>query len=300
MPNLSPATRDLYNRVWSLHVAPRLGDYGVRELTPKRLIRFRADLQRAGVGTATVVKAMTIVQSILRFAVSEELVEYNAAAGVTKPRYERAREPHIFLPTEVEAIRAQLDLRDRTLVSVLAYSGPRPEEVVCRLAWSDVGEHAIRYHDTKRHRARHTPLLKPLADDLTEWFLASGRPTGTCPVFPAHDGDFWHQDDWRNWRKRIWQGEPERPRRDRKNPTPPRPGCAPQGHPAARPAIELRDAARLRGNPAHADRSRGRHEHPDDRAALRRRDRQLGRKTALGGGLDPGRQKGLHPGPASN
>jgi hypothetical protein len=34
VPNLSPATRDLYNRVWSLHIAPRLGDYGVRELTP--------------------------------------------------------------------------------------------------------------------------------------------------------------------------------------------------------------------------------------------------------------------------
>jgi integrase len=130
VPNRSPATRDLYNRVWSLHIAPWLGDYGVRGLTPKRLTRFRAELQRAGVSTATDVKTMTIVQPILSFAVSEELVEYNAAAGVTKPRYERAREPHIFLPAEVEAIRAKLDLRDRTLASVLAYSGPRPEEVV--------------------------------------------------------------------------------------------------------------------------------------------------------------------------
>jgi hypothetical protein len=67
-------------------------------------------------------------------------------------------------------------------------------------AWSDVGEHAIRYVDTKRHRTRHTPLPKPLADDLNEWFLASGRPPGKCPVFPAHDGGLWHQDDWRNWR----------------------------------------------------------------------------------------------------
>ena len=92
---------------------------------------------------------------------------------------ERAREPDIFLPPGVEAIRAQLDPRDRTLVSVLAYSGPRPEEVVCRLAWSDVGEHAIRYQDTKRHRVRHTPPLKPLANDLREWSLASGWPTGT-------------------------------------------------------------------------------------------------------------------------
>ena len=82
----------------------------------------------------------------------EELVEYNAAAGVTKPRYERAREPHIFLPAEVEAIRVQLDLRDRTLVSVLAYSGPRPEEVVCRLAW--------------RRRQARNPLPGPGWPDL--------------------------------------------------------------------------------------------------------------------------------------
>ena len=172
---------------------------------------------------------MTIVQSILSFAVSEELIEYNAAAAVTKPQYTRAREPHIFLPPEVEQIRAKLGLRDRTLVSVLAYSGPRPEEVVCRLAWDDVGEHTIRYVDTKRRRVRFAPLLEPLAEDLKEWFLASGRPTGKRPVFPAHDTGFWNQDDWRNWRMRTWRGEPERPRRDRKNPTPPRAGCAPAG-----------------------------------------------------------------------
>ncbi len=230
IPNLSAATRDLYRRVWSLHILPRLGEYGVRELTPKRLTRFRAELEKAGVGTATVVKAMTIVQSILSFAVGEEIVEYNAAAAVTKPRYERAREPHIFLPADVEAVRANLpDLRDRTLVSTLAYSGPRPEEVVCRLTWADIGDQAIRYVDTKRHRTRHTPLLKPLQEDLNEWFLASGRPQGKRPVFPAHDGGFWKQDDWRNWRRRTWQGEPERQRRDRKNPNPPTPGAAPKG-----------------------------------------------------------------------
>ena len=230
IPNLSPATRTLYRRVWALHVLPRLGDYSVRELTPKRLTRFRAELEKSGVGTATIVKAMTIVQSILSFAVSEELVEFNAAASVTKPRYERAREPHIFLPADVEAVRVKLGgLRDRTLVSTLAYSGPRPEEVVYRLTWNDVGEQAIRYVDTKRHRTRHTPLLKPLKDDLNEWFLASGRPTGNQPVFPAHDGGFWNADDWRNWRRRTWQGEPERQRRDRKSPNPARPGAAPKG-----------------------------------------------------------------------
>ena len=80
--------------------------------------------------------------SILSFAVTEELVEYNAGAAVKKPRYTRAREPHIFMLTDVEAIHSKLGDRDRALVSVLAYSGPRPGEVVCRLTWNGIGERA--------------------------------------------------------------------------------------------------------------------------------------------------------------
>ncbi|MGA2925660.1 MAG: hypothetical protein ABSG43_06625 [Solirubrobacteraceae bacterium] len=30
-PNLSQSTRDLYGRIWALHILPRLGDYGVRK-----------------------------------------------------------------------------------------------------------------------------------------------------------------------------------------------------------------------------------------------------------------------------
>ena len=204
-----------------------MGDYGVRELSPKRLARFREELDKASVGTATVRKSMAILQSILSFVVAEELVEFNAAAAVRKPRYERARGPHIFLPDQVEQIRLKLDSpRDRTLVSVLAYLGPRPEEVVCRLQWADIGERAIRYRDTKRHRVRFTPILAPLAEDLREWFLASGRPGPKQPVFPAHDGGFWGDNDWRNWRSRIWRGE-TRPKNRRNEAT--YPGVAPVG-----------------------------------------------------------------------
>jgi integrase len=207
--NLAESTQTYY--LWALdkHIEPRLGDHTVRELTPKRLARFREDLERAGQRPASVRKIMAIVQSILSLAVSEELVEFNAAATVRKPSYKRARAPHIFLPPAVESIRGRLGLRDRTLVSVLAYSGPRPEEVVCRLAWADVGERTIHYVDAKRGRERHTPLLKPLADDLREWFFASGRPS-SGPVFPAHDGDFWDRDDWGNFRNNVWKDRPER------------------------------------------------------------------------------------------
>jgi integrase len=176
----------------------------LRELTPGVLTHFRADLENAGVGAATVRKAMAIVQSVLSYAVVEQRVEFNAAVAVRKPRYEREREPHVFAPTEVEQIRAHLDPLGATLVSLLAYSGPRPEEAL-RLRWSDVGTEAIHFDGNKTHRPRWTPLLGPLASDLREWQLASGRPELSAPVIPAHDGEAWQADDWRNWRRRVWR-----------------------------------------------------------------------------------------------
>jgi hypothetical protein len=85
-PNPAASTRDFYARAWVNHIMPRLGDYGVRELTPKRLARFREELERTGVGAATVRKTVAIVQSILSVAVAEELVEFNAAASRSRAR----------------------------------------------------------------------------------------------------------------------------------------------------------------------------------------------------------------------
>jgi len=72
VPNLAPSTREFYKLTWVNHIMPRLGEYGVRELTPKRLSRFREELERAAVGVATVRKTMAILQSILSFAVAED------------------------------------------------------------------------------------------------------------------------------------------------------------------------------------------------------------------------------------
>jgi len=69
-------------------------------------------------------------------------------------------------------------------------------------------------------------MLAPLAEDLREWYLAEDRPEATRPVFPASDGGFWADDDWRNWRKRIWRGE-QRPANRRGVQT--YPGVAPAG-----------------------------------------------------------------------
>jgi hypothetical protein len=82
VPNLADSTRDFYKRDWANHIKPRLGDYGVRELTPSRLARFREELEHADIGAATVVKCMRIVQSILSLPGPEApSSQIHAAAG---------------------------------------------------------------------------------------------------------------------------------------------------------------------------------------------------------------------------
>jgi len=48
-------------------------------------------------------------------------------------------------------------------------------------------------------------LLTPLAADLAQWRMRCGRPDDKAFLFPARDGAPWSDDDWRNFRKRIFQ-----------------------------------------------------------------------------------------------
>ena len=204
LPDLGENTRDAYKSAWNLHLRPRLGPYTLREITPGVVTEFKAQLKRSGTGAAVSKKAYAVLRSVLSYAVVRELVDFNAAKAIRPPRYDREREPHVFLPGAVEALRADVRPVSAILVSLLAYSGPRPEEAL-RLRVRDVGEEAVFYDGRKTRRNRWTPLLSPLAQDIREWRLQSGRRGPNAPLLPAHDGGHWGTDDWRNWRRRTWQ-----------------------------------------------------------------------------------------------
>ena len=57
---------------------------------------------------------------------------------------------------------------------------------------------------SKTGRERVVNLLGPLAQDLREWRLLSGRPDPAAPVFPRPDGGAWTESDFRNWRSRVF------------------------------------------------------------------------------------------------
>ena len=230
VPNLAESTRDFYKLTWVNHIMPRLGEYGVRELTPKRLARFREELERDGVGAATVVKAM-------RDRPVDHLVRDQRGTGRVQ---RRGVCPKTALPAGAGTARLpahgrRADSRASSASSGIERSCPcwptraRDPKRWCSVWSGAMSEHGPSITATRNVIGSASPRSsKPLAEDLDEWFVASGRPAPTAPVFPAHNGSFWDQDDWRNWRNRVWKGNQRRSANDSR-PSPRPPGVAPAG-----------------------------------------------------------------------
>lgn len=215
-PNLAAATRTRYAEVWDKHVLGRIGGMELRAVTPEVLERFTADLRQAGVGEPTITKALTLLSSVMGRAVTWGRISRNPVAAVRKPRQPRPKRARAIPPSAVEVMRAALvgDGRygDAVLVSVLAYAGLRPGEALA-LRWHHVGDKTLDVEQavsdgvmgpTKTRQRRSVRLLPPLAQELREWRLASGRPDGSRLVFPRRDGSPWRNTDYRNWRRRVF------------------------------------------------------------------------------------------------
>ena len=212
-PNLARSTRENYAGTWDRHIGPALGGYALREITAPLVRRHLADMRAQGVGAEAVKKAKLVLQSALRFAVEEGLIQGNPAQAVRLPRPEQHPTVSAIGPLDIERLRAQLDLRSATLASVLAYVGTRPGEAL-GLRWSDIGERTVtveRSNDdgaikaTKTGRTRSARLMAPVRADLQAWRLASGRPSDDALVFPAASGQPFREHDFRNWRRRTFQ-----------------------------------------------------------------------------------------------
>jgi integrase len=204
VPNLKPSTQRRYLEVWGTHLLPLLGDYELRAITPMLVEDARARFAVDRVGVQTQRKALMLLQGILRRAVVRGLIPANPVSVVSKPRQPPTRRPEPLPPLTVEKIRTQLRHRDATIVGVLAYAGVRPEEATAA-TWGDISGRTFHVYASKTERARTIKLLAPLAQDLAEWRLASGRPPDDALVFPTTDGNAWQLHDRQNWRRRIYQ-----------------------------------------------------------------------------------------------
>jgi integrase len=215
--SLAESTRDRYAIAYEIHVEPWLGHLSLQDLTVGRLREWQAGRLAAGVTEKNIMKARTLLSSVLRHAAESEAIQANPLTLVRPPKLPHKDAVIPLSPRQVERLRRLLRPRDATIVAVLAYSGVRPSELRA-LRWGDIGENTILVEraanpngtikgaKTKRGR-RNVRLLAPLAEDLKAWrALTGGR--GRQLVFPITGGDpvtgALTRDAWNDWRSHIW------------------------------------------------------------------------------------------------
>jgi integrase len=220
VPNLERASRRNYEQAWLKWVKPHLGGWQLQAITAKVITRqFVAAMRRAGAGDATIVYALAVLQSVLSFAVAEGRIVENPVRAVRKPSKAVERDVPPVAPAQVEAMRVLLrarstrtGVRDAAIISLLAYEGLRPEEVLA-LEVDDIGQKLrVRRKNvdgsllsyTKTRRKRSVPWSAPVVrQDVNEYLLATGIRRGL--LFPRADGEPWRKHDYDNWRKRVYQ-----------------------------------------------------------------------------------------------
>src|SRR3954471_6851346 len=216
--NLSDETRATYATQLDLRIMPKWGTHPVRTLEPGPIEAWVSQLRKSGVGDATILKTLAVFRAILTRAERDREIDRNPIALVAKPKQEPKRAPRPIAPYLVERMRALMldpplrrDKRgwripvrdallremDATLVSVLAYAGPRPESEALPLTFDQIGRRTITFRATKSGAVveRETRLLEPLARDLRRWRLRC-PPADEGLVFPSASGERWTGSDW--------------------------------------------------------------------------------------------------------
>jgi integrase len=215
---LARSTARTYAGLYDLHISPYLGQLKLAELTPGVIARWQAERIAAGAGRSSIHKTLTLLGGILQRAMELGRISRNPARLVRKVKRPAKKEVRPLAPATVEALRAVAAPRDAALISVLAYSGLRPQEALA-LRWSDVRERTIlveravslgEENDTKTSAHRTVRLPAPLREDLLAWRMRSGRPRDGASVFPGPEGRQWSKTTYDNWRGRNFDRVLER------------------------------------------------------------------------------------------
>jgi integrase len=128
-PGLSERSVALYQGLLRLHIAPHLGELGIRKITPASVRTWRQNLLESALGPSTVSKAYRLLRAVLNTAADDELIRRNPCrikgAGVEHP----AERPVLTL-SEVMTLADAIDRRYRMLVLLAVFASLRWGELM--------------------------------------------------------------------------------------------------------------------------------------------------------------------------
>lgn len=127
--SLKESTRATYSDLLKLHILPHLGSFTLEKIQPADLRTWQAALRRKRVGASTCRSAFVLVRGILKAAVKDDAIRYNAAERVDVPTAGAARRSALE-PAQVLTLLAEARKRDAEALVVLG--------VVCGLRIGEV------------------------------------------------------------------------------------------------------------------------------------------------------------------
>jgi integrase/recombinase XerD len=170
--------------------------FPLEAITPVHVAAYRDQLTKAGMSTATVKRHLSALRMLFSHMVATGAMAYNPAREVKTPPVRRTTGKTPALQPEqmrrlFETIGTDklIDLRDRALIGVMAYTFARVS-AACRLTaadYIDLGRATFLRLKEKGNVEREIPCHPALAEYLDAWIKATGI-TGSGPLFPAFTG----------------------------------------------------------------------------------------------------------------
>lgn len=209
---LKRKTRDADRSAWENHIRDRFGHLPVNSITKAEIASWVGGLVAGGLSTSTASRYLSVLRSLLAFAVADGRLHVNVAVGVKLPGARKTRREGQFLTLpELATLESACAGRYAELVTVLGLCGLRWGELAglqvgdlvevpgkglrlqrAVLASSQSGE---LYVDTLKTRtARTVPLPDAAAEIVHRW--AAGKDHGSW-VFPAPEGGPLGESNWR-------------------------------------------------------------------------------------------------------
>ena len=127
--DLSPATIDRHNFCFKNHLIPHFKKISIKAITPKRILNYIRQRQRAGVAPNTIHKELAALSAVFSFAVQEEILLHNPVLAVKKPKLKRVRPNYTPTRQELLKILNVLPVESRRFFLALCNTGCRIGEL---------------------------------------------------------------------------------------------------------------------------------------------------------------------------
>lgn len=213
---LATASRKRDESHWRVHVQPRWGSRPCGPILKPDVTGWVTDMERAGVGAATIEGAVGVLRAMLEIAVDARLIRVNPAARVSTPERD-AHLDRVLDDPEDEILLGNMDRRwpgapyGRLFAEMLLYCGLRYEEAAAldrehvdmRRRIVHIGP-VMERDGTIRPFPKSKAGVRPVAVDDDLWPRLREHVMTVAPgglVFTAPEGGELLYD---NWKTRVW------------------------------------------------------------------------------------------------